>query len=120
MVHKNIEVKSFADFKNQIKSSETIKKEFVNDPIKFVDEVSDKPPIQDKGVFLKIVYIVGAALMLCIVASTIISIWSPTIEYTNLEGRLISEKRDIDSFYVMIASASIGALAGLLVPTPKQ
>ncbi|AUP81014.1 hypothetical protein [Flavivirga eckloniae] len=120
MIQKNIEVKSFADFRKKVASSETIKREFTKDPIKFMNEVSDKSPMEDKFVFLKIVYIVGAALLLCIIVSTVISIWSPIIEYTNLEGKIIREKREIDSFFIMIASASIGALAGLLVPTPNN
>ena len=116
---KNV-VKSFSDFRAQINDSESIKAQFLNDPISFLEDTEEKSPIQDKGVFLKIVYTVGIALLLCIIISAIISIWYPVIEYTNLEGKKIIEKREIDSFYVMIASASIGALAGLLVPTPKQ
>nr|WP_321237068.1 hypothetical protein [uncultured Psychroserpens sp.] len=120
MSAKNNKVKNFIDFRELINSSETIKSEFLNDPITFLEQTIEQPPMQDKSVFLKIVYIVGISLLLCIIVSAVISLWFPIIEYTNIKNELIQEKREIDSFFVMIASASIGALAGLLVPTPKQ
>lgn len=120
MNNKPIEVKNFVDFRNKISESEDLKQELISDPDIFLKTISERPPIEDKSVFLKIVYIVGASLLLCIIVSTVISLWAPIIEYTNLEGKIIKEKREIDSFYVMIASASIGALAGLLVPTPRN
>ena len=117
---KKMKVRSFADFKTQVETSDNIKKQFTDDPLKFLNDVEDKSPMQDKSVFLKIVYIVGITLLLCIIVSAIISLYAPVIEYTAPDGKTVIEKREIDSFFVMIASASIGALAGLLVPTPKS
>lgn len=116
----NLQVNSFSDFKAKIYASDSTKQQFLHDPMKFLDQTIDKSPIEHKSVFLKIVYIVGSSLLLCIIVGTIVSIWFPIIELTNADGKIFQEKREIDSFFVMIASASIGALAGLLVPTPKS
>jgi len=81
---------------------------------------NDKPPIWDKKIFMTVLYIVGGALLISIIfgAYTILPEYNEIIDPTTkaIKKELIEKK--VDNFFVMIASASIGALAGLLVPTP--
>lgn len=84
---------------------------------------NDRPPIWDKKIFMGVVYIVGGALLLSIIFAAFSvfpteynELIDPTTKATTKE--LI--EKDVNNFFVMIASASIGALAGLLVPKPSD
>ncbi len=90
-----------------LESSPELKSRFQNDPIGVLREESNKNhPILNERVFLIVVRLVGGALLLSIVLGSYM---------------LFGEKaEEVDSFFVMIASACIGALAGLLAPSPRE
>jgi len=79
-----------------------------------------KNPMLNEKIFMTVVYIVGGALLLSIIAAVIMAFptYSEVIDpITELAARELIEK-EVPEIFVVIASASIGALAGLLVPSP--
>ena len=91
---------------SEIKTNEVLRKEFIKSPLEFLEiEAKKNHPIFNNRIFMNVVLIVGSALLLSIILASL----------------MIFLKDDpVDDFFIMIASASIGALAGLLVPTPSN
>ena len=85
------------------------------DPVKTVNEEFD--PASDPKIFKIVLYFVGSALIFSLVIASIVALSSP-IELISADGKPYTEAREVDQFFVMIGSAAIGALAGLLVPRP--
>lgn len=103
---------------NDIEGNASIKAKFNPEQIEFLKEKArENPPIWDKKVFMAVVYIVGGALFLSIILGAF-SVFP--IEYNTVNGQKEIIDKEINNFFVMIASASIGALAGLLVPKPSN
>ena len=98
-----MKIKNITALKDSIRNSPELKEQLLKDPEGFIDKLES--PILDKGVFLTVVYIVGAALLTCIIVASIIA---------------LTGQEEIHDFFVMIGSASIGALAGLLAPSPSE
>ncbi|MEM7484932.1 MAG: hypothetical protein AAF348_06955 [Bacteroidota bacterium] len=112
-------------FISSIEEDSTIRNIFTDEQITVLREraKNDRPPIWDKKIFMGVVYIVGGALLLSIIFAAF-SVFP--VEYnevidptTKIKTKELIEK-DVNNFFVMIASASIGALAGLLVPKPSE
>lgn len=101
-----MEVKNFTELKNNLMASEELRQKLESNPMLFLSNIKEKSPMQNKRVFLTVVYMVGAALLISIVLAA-------CMVFTTKEG-------EVDDFFVMIASAAIGALAGLLVPNPSE
>ena len=112
-----MKVKNITALKDTIRNSPELKEQLLKDPEGFIDKLES--PILDKGVFLTVVYIVGAALFICIVVAAIISL-SPGQVVNDPDGNPVLLQKEINNFFVMIGSASIGALAGLLAPSPNE
>lgn len=123
--HNYIFMNTSQRFISQIESDADIRDNFTEEQITILKEKAEKnkPPIWDKKIFMGVVYIVGGALLLSIIFAAFSvfpyeynEIIDPTTKSTTKE--LI--EKDVNNFFVMIASASIGALAGLLVPKPSE
>ncbi len=104
-----MEIKNFAELRSKVAESAILQEQLKADPQKFLEQLEDKPPIAQKGVFLTIVAIVGIVLITAIV----------------LGGIIIFESKDINTakvpeFLVSMGSTALGALVGLLAPTPKS
>ena len=113
-----MEVKNLADLKATIKSSDAAKQKLLSDPEKFIDEIEVRPPMWNRKIFLTVVLIVGAALLISMVIAAFI-VLSPGEVVKDASGKPILLQKEVDNFFVMIASAAIGALAGLLAPSPE-
>lgn len=104
-----------------------LRKRMVTDP-EFINKLKANPietlknelnPREDPKIFKLVLYFVGFALIFSLIIAAVITLSGP-IELTNTQGETYQEARSVDQFFVMIGSAAIGALAGLLVPRPEQ
>ncbi|PIA79192.1 hypothetical protein BFR04_06640 [Gaetbulibacter sp. 4G1] len=99
-----------SDLKRLIKNLDdntNFKTRFEQEPVNVLkEELQKSHPILNERIFLIVVRLVGGALLLSIVLGAYM-----------LFGK---EAEEVDSFFVMIASACIGALAGLLAPSPRE
>ncbi|MDY8134680.1 hypothetical protein [Aquimarina sp. 2201CG5-10] len=98
---------------NQAMQIPELKKLYEEDPKKFKKDYADNP-INNIGVFKLVIWFIGITIIICIISSVIISLWKPDI--SSNEIRL----REVPDLLKMVASAAIGAITGLLVPTPSQ
>lgn len=80
--------------------------EFLKNPKAFMEKSASRNPLIDKSIFKWIIFIIGAVLIFCLVASTIFIFQNKELE--------------VPTFLVTIGSTSLGALVGLLTPTPKS
>ena len=108
-------IKSLRQLKYKIDNDPEFLQHFTNDPIRTINEQTD--PSRNPKVFRTVLYIVGAALIFSIIIASVISL-SPPVELIDSSGNKYTVQRSIDQFFIMIGSAAIGALAGLLVPRP--
>jgi len=85
------------NFKTKLKS----------DPIAVLEEENEKsnPLLTDPWIYRIIVMSLGTAIILCIIFAFIIANYS---------------SNDTPQILIAIGSAAVGALAGLLAPSPKQ
>ena len=110
--------RNLTELQNSIRNSKKLKTEFLQDPESFILSAKERHPIWNKKVFLLVVGIVGAALILSMVVAAITVLGDPAIG-KGKDGNEILLQPKVDDFFVMIGSAAIGALAGLLVPNPS-
>lgn len=114
-----MEVRNLEDFRKKVLESPNKRQEFINNPVQFMEGLEEKRSIWSNKVFLAVVIFVGTALLASIIISGIIVLRPGTV----VEGPTGSPtilKPEIDNFFVMIASSSIGALTGMLIPNPKD
>ena len=112
-------------FISSIENDETVRVNFTDEQLALLKEKakSDKPPIWDRRIFTGVVYIVGGALLLSILFaafSIFPNEYNETIDPTTKSITKELIEKDVNNFFVMTASASIGALAGLLTPRPPR
>lgn len=104
------------DFDELIKTTEQITDEPVKQDIldKIRDLQKETPLDTDKWIYRSVVWALGAAALLCLFFTFWIYLaWFS--KSTSLENEI-----NIPDIFLAIASASIGALAGLLAPSPAK
>ena len=111
--------KNLTELQNSLENSESLKSEFLNDPLNFILKAKELHPIWNKKVFLTVVYFVGGALAISLIIAGII-VLGPAKVVDGPNGNPILLQKEVDNFFVMMGSAAIGALAGLLVPNPEK
>ena len=109
-------IKNLNEFKTRMLSDTALVERMKEDPIKTANEVLD--PASDPKIFKIVLYFVGTSLIFSLVVASVVAL-SPPIQLTTPDGTTYNEVRKVDQFFVMIGSAAIGALAGLLVPRPE-
>jgi hypothetical protein len=112
-----MKVKSITELKETIHNSLEMQNSLTDNPIEFISKLQDSPPMLDKKVFMIVVYIVGGILLATIVLAAMSIL---PVEYNEINGKKEVVAKDVNDFFIMIGSACIGALAGLLTPTPNQ
>lgn len=98
-------IKNFAEFQKELETSPDLQKEFKEDPIKAAKQFQSLVP--DNWVYRMVVGSLGLAILLVIVGIIILSLSTRTIEPT------------VSTLFTAIASGAVGALAGLLAPSPN-
>lgn len=110
-------IRNLKELQNRIESDSSFVEKLRVNPEQTLRNAID--PSDDPKIFKIVLYFVGFALIFCLVVAAVISLSSP-IELINADGKTYQEVRTLNQFFVMIGSAAIGALAGLLVPRPDQ
>lgn len=99
-------IKNFAEFQNILSTDKALQEEFKADPAKAVQQFQEEVP--DNWVYRLVVGSLGLAILFVIVGIIILLVSDKTIEPT------------ITTLFTAIASGAVGALAGLLAPSPKS
>jgi uncharacterized membrane protein len=99
-------IKSFVEFQKELTSNPTLQKEFKEDPVKAIQQF--QPTLPDNWVYRMVVGSLGLSILLVIVGIVILSLTTKEIEPT------------VTTLFTAIASGAVGALAGLLAPSPRS
>lgn len=97
---------NFVDFQKELMTNPQLQAEFKSDPVEAIKKF--QPILPDTWVYRMVVGSLGLAILLVIVSIVILEIMTDA---------------DLDStvatLFTAIASGAVGALAGLLAPSPK-
>lgn len=102
------QIKNFDEFKDKLVKNTELQDQFKKDPVKAIEQYSQSPLLTDKWVYRIVVLALGL---------TVISIIIGVIILIGI-GK-IGEDKSVPTILTAIGSAAIGALAGLLAPSPK-
>lgn len=102
-----MEAKNVSQLVKKLNDDSIQKERFLNDPIQFLENVEEAKPINDKWVFLTIVGIVGTVLLTSIILGGIIIFRAEN-----------EQEARVPEFLISIGSTALGALVGLLSPSP--
>jgi cytochrome b subunit of formate dehydrogenase len=94
--------------------SPALKKEYDENPEKFIKDYVDNP-INNIGVFKLVIWFIGITIIICVISGVIISLWWPVD--LSPDKKVL---REVPDLLKMATSAAIGAITGLLVPIPSR
>ena len=101
---------SFEDFKKTLSNSSKLQQEFRTDPIQALDNFDVRNPKEtDSWIYRIIVLMLGLSIIAIIVGLILLAFW----DRRNPDSQLIT-------IFATISSGAIGALAGLLAPSPNK
>ena len=100
-----ITTRNVSSLLKELKSSEDLKAEFNHNPLRFLENVEDEAAINEVWVFIAIVGIVAAVLIASVITISIL---------------VTNQNAKVPEFLVAISSTALGAIVGLLVPTPGR
>jgi len=105
-------VSGFNDFKSQLLSNANLQREFTENPVEAIKKFEhSNEPVPSTPVYIIVVSALAAALVIVIIGTIIL-----------LCGRTIDGTSDVNKFiptlFTSVTSGAIGALAGLLAPSP--
>lgn len=104
------EVKSFTDFKGRLESNRVLQDKFKEDPVSAIQEFQQQNPLSnDKWIYRIIVLALGFSILF-IILGTIILIGVGEVE----------DDKSVPTILTALGSGAIGALAGLLAPSPHR
>jgi hypothetical protein len=99
-------IENINDLKMQLTTNPTLLQAFKDDPVKTIQDLHEEP-IPNTTVYRMVVGALGGSVLLVIIGIVILSLSPKAIEPS------------VSTLFTAIASGSIGALAGLLAPSPK-
>lgn len=99
-------IQTFTEFQRELASNEELQNEFKEDPVKAIQQFHEFLP--DNGVYRVVVGSLGLSILLVIVGVVLLSFTPNKIDPT------------VITLFTAIASGAVGALAGLLAPSPKS
>lgn len=100
-------IQNIKDLKTEIATNASVQQAFRDDPVKASQQLLEEP-IPNTTVYRMVVGALGGAVLLVIIGIIILSLYSKPIEPS------------VSTLFTAIASGSIGALSGLLAPSPKS
>lgn len=101
------EINNLKGLKKALTNNPQLQQEFKDDPLKALSQIESTLP--DNWVYRLVVGALGLAIILVIVGIVILSL--------NLEEAI---DPTVSTLFTAIASGAVGALAGLLAPTPRN
>lgn len=105
----NKEMQTFKQFREALEKSPDLQNEFKEDPLKAVQQFEQQNPLNDVWIYRLVVSALGAVILL-IILGVIVLMFND-----NIDG---DDK--VPTIFTAIGSAAIGALAGLLAPSPQR
>lgn len=103
------DIKNLSDFKKELISNIDLQNEFKDDPVKAVEKISTPGSfVPDNWIYRIVVGSLGLAILLVVVGAVLLT-------FNTTDG----DKR-VPTILTAIASGAIGALAGLLAPSPQK
>ena len=106
-------VRNLKHLKVKLENDKVFAKEFYENPQAMLESLD---PGSHPKLFRIVLYFVGFALIFSLIIAAVIILSGP-VELITTDGKAYTQLRSVDQFFVMIGSAAIGALAGLLVPS---
>ena len=101
-------IKSFNEFKTRLETDQKLQKQFRKDPLGTIDKFEQSPLYTNKWIY-HIIIIALSLIVFAIIVGVLYLIGSGKIE----------GDQGVPTILTAIGSAAIGALAGLLAPSPK-
>jgi len=103
-------IKSFEEFQKVLSDSEELQTRFKTDPVKAVNEFTQQNPLYTDNRIYRII-VIGLSITIVSVILGILILMSM--------GQIDGDK-SVPTIVTAIGSASIGAISGLLAPTPRN
>jgi hypothetical protein len=104
------EIKTISDLKTAMANNTQLQDEFKRDPIQAVNNIHDQTPLGwDVWIYRIVVFSLGATILSIIIGVLVL-----------ISQSKITDDKNVPTILTAIGSASIGALAGLLAPSPKS
>lgn len=100
--------KNLSTLLKEIKSSDVLKQRLLENPVAFLEGVTEEPPMNNLWVFIVIVGIVAIVLI-----SSMVMAFNFLSDTANTTGK-------VPDFLISISSTALGAIVGLLAPTPGR
>lgn len=100
---------SIKDFKKELVNNPQLQQDFKTDPVQAAEKISERPLDTDVWIYRMVVFALGGTILAIIIG--VISLIS--------SGK-ITEDKNVPTILTAIGSAAIGALAGLLAPSPRS
>lgn len=105
-----LKVKTFEDFKSSLEQDSNLQDQFREDPVRAVQSVRvQHPAMKDKVVYRLVVASLGAVILLIIIGVIALMLTKD-----------INKDTEVPTLFTALGSAAIGALAGLLAPSPSR
>lgn len=105
-----VKFKTINDFKNEMVTNHKLQEEFKKDPIAAANMIEQQNPLAtDAWIYRIVVISLGGAVVLIIIGIVVLM----------LKGKIADDKA-VPTIFTALGSAAIGALAGLLAPSPKE
>ena len=101
---------TFEDFKTALNSNPDLQREFRENPVKAAENITTNPKDTDSWIYRIIVLSFGLIILTIVITLTVMSM--------NGGGNQINAQ--VLTIFTAISSGSIGALAGLLAPSPSN
>ena len=97
------------EFKNELVNNSELQEKFRADPVQAVKDIKEKGPLDtDVWIYRMVVFALGTTILAIIIGVIVL-----------IGTSRITEDKNVPTILTAIGSASIGALAGLLVPPPR-
>ena len=104
------QVKDFNDFKKALISDANLQQQFQQNPLNAVEQFEQHNPLDNDNWIYRIVVLSLGITILLIITGVIIL----------MMNKVITNDATVPTIFTAIGSAAIGALAGLLAPSPKK
>lgn len=102
--------KSISEFKRELFRNPELQEEFKNNPVEAAKKIEQKSPLDtDVWIYRIVVFALGATLIAIIVGVLLL-----------MGSDVIKDDKSVPTILTAIGSAAIGALAGLLAPSPRE
>ena len=100
---------NIADFKSSLASDADLKIAIESDPISTLNKIQQSPLDSDIWIYRIVVTALGTSILLIIIGVILL-----------IASGKVSDDKSIPTILTALGSAAIGALAGLLAPSPKN